>query len=98
MSGKKGKVEETAEEDFKTFVCHQLSSTSDDLKQMKGIQVQIQRDIESLQSQTKKNESSISQLKEPLDVKLEVLTGELYENNTRIDRIENDITLLCKRD
>ena len=72
--------------------------TSDDLKQMKGIQVQIQRDIESLQSQTKKNESSISQLKEQLDVKLEVLTGELYENNTRIDRIENDITLLCKRD
>ena len=98
MSGKKGKLEETVEEDFETFVRHQLSSISDDLKEMKGIQVQIQRDLESLQSQTKKNESSISQLKEALDVKLEVLTGELYETNTRIDRIENDITLVCKRD
>ena len=98
MSGKKGKLEGTAEEDFETFVRHQLSSISDDLKEMKGIQVQIQRDLESLQSQTKKNESSISQLKEALDVKLEVLTGELYETNTRIDRIENDITLVCKRD
>lgn len=63
---------------------------------MKGTQVQIQRDIESLQSQTKKNESSISKLKEALDVKLEVLTGELYETNTRIDRIENDITKYAK--
>ena len=98
MSGKKGKLEETVEEDFETFVRHQLSSISDDLKEMKGIQVQIQRDLESLQSQTKKNESSISQLKEALDVKLEVLTRELYETNTRIDRIENDITLVCKRD
>ena len=64
---------------------------------MKGTQVQIQRDIESLQSQIKKNESSISKLKEALDVKLEVLTGDLHETNTRIDRIENDITkYVCK--
>jgi len=60
MSGKSGKLKETAEEDFETFVPHQLSSVSDDLKEMKGTQVRIQRDIESLQSQTKKNESSIS--------------------------------------
>ena len=63
---------------------------------MKGTQVQIQRDIESLQSQIKKNDSSISKLKEALDVKLEVLTGELHETNTRIDRIENDITKYAK--
>ena len=62
MSGKRGKLKETVEEEFETFVRHQLSSISDDLKEMKGTQVQIQRDIESLQSQTKKNESSISKL------------------------------------
>ncbi|KAK2571060.1 hypothetical protein P5673_003612, partial [Acropora cervicornis] len=96
MSGKREKLKETAEEDFETFVRHQLSSISDDLKEMKGTQVQIQRDIDSLQSQTKKNESSNSKLKEALDVKLEVLTGELHETNTRIDRIENDITKYAK--
>ena len=59
MSGKRGKLKETAEEDFETFVRHKVSSISNDLKEMKGTQVQIQRDIESLQSQTKKSESSI---------------------------------------
>ena len=92
MSGKRGKLKETAEEDFETFVLHQLSLISNDLKKMKGTQIQIQRDIESLQSQTKKNESSTSKLKEALDVKLEVLTGELFETNKRIDQIKNDIT------
>ena len=96
MSGKRGKLKETAEEDFETFVRHQLSSISDNLKEMKGTQVQIQRDIESLQSQIKKNDSSISKLKEALNVKLEVLTGKLHETNTRIDRIENDITKYAK--
>ena len=90
MSGKRGRLKETAEEDFETFVHHQLSSISDDLKEMKGTQFQIQRKIKSLY------ESSISKLKEALDVKLEVLTGELYETNTRIDRIENDITKQAK--
>lgn len=75
MSGKREKLKEAAEEDFEIFVRHQLSSISDNLKEMKGSQVQIQRDIESL-SQIKKNDSSISKLKEALDVKLEVLTGE----------------------
>ena len=96
MSGKRGKPKETVEEDFETFVRHQLNSISDNLKEMKGTQVQIQRDIESLQSQTKMNESSISKLKESLDLKLEVLTGELHETNTRVDRIENDITKYAK--
>ena len=96
MFGKRGKLKETAEEDFETFVRHQLSLISDDLKEMKGTQVQIQRDIESLQSQTKMNESSISKLKEALDVKLEVLTGDLHDTNKRIDRIENDITKYAK--
>ena len=59
---------------------------------MKATQVKIQRDIESLQSQIKQNESSISNLKESLDTKLEVLTGELHVANSRIDQIENDIT------
>ena len=75
MSSKRGKQRGTLEEDFEVFVRHQLSSISDDLKEMKGTQVKIQRDIESLRSQTKKNESSISKLKESLDTKLEVLTG-----------------------
>ena len=96
MSSKRGKQKETVEEDFEAFVRHQLSSISDDLKEMKGTQVKIQRDIESLQSQTKKNESSISKLKESLDTKLEVLTGQLHEANTRIDQIENDITKYAK--
>ena len=96
MSGKRGKPKETVEEDFETFVRHQLNSISDNLKEMKGTQVQIQRDIESLQSQTKMNESSISKLKESLDLKLEVLTGELHETNTRVDRIKNDITNYAK--
>ena len=82
MSGKRRKLKETVEEDFELFVRHQLSSISDNLKEMKESQVQIQRDIESLQSQIKKNDSSISKLKEALDVKLEVLTGELHETNT----------------
>ena len=30
MSGKRGKLKETAEEEFETFVHHQLSSISDD--------------------------------------------------------------------
>ena len=84
------------EEDFEAFVRHRLSSISDDLKEMKGTQVKIQRDIESLQGQIKKNESSISKLKESLDTKLEVLTGQLHEANTRIDQIENDITKYAK--
>ena len=63
---------------------------------MKGTQVKIQRDIASLQSQIKENESSISKLKESLDTKLEVLTGQLYEANTRIDQIENVITMNAK--
>jgi DNA repair exonuclease SbcCD ATPase subunit len=63
---------------------------------VKGTQVKIQRDIASLQSQIKENESSISKLKESLDTKLEVLTGQLYEANTRIDQIENDITKNAK--
>ena len=96
MSGKRGKLKETAEDDFETFVRHQLSTISNDLKEMKGTQVEIQRDIESLQSQTKKNESSISKLKEALDTKLEALRGELHETNIRIDRIENDVTKYAK--
>ena len=92
MSSKRGKQKEVVEEDFEAFVRHRLSSISDDLKEMKGTQVKIQRDIESLQGQIKKNESSISKLKESLDTKLEVLTGQLHEANTRIDQIENDIT------
>lgn len=54
--------------------------------------MKIQRDIKSLQGQIKHNESSISKLKDSLDTKSEVLTGELHEVNTRIDQIENDIT------
>ena len=96
MSGKKGKLKETAEEDFETFARHQLSSISDDLKEMKGTQVQIQRDIESLQSETKKKKSSISKLKKSFDVKLEVLLGELHETNTRIDG--ERYHEVCKRD
>ena len=96
MSSKRGKQKETVEEDFEAFVRHQLSSISDDLKEMKGTQVKIQRDIEYLQSQIKKNESSISKLKESLDTKLEVLTGQLHEANTRIDQIEDDITKYAK--
>ena len=96
MSSKRGKQKETVQEDFEAFVRRQLSSISNDLKEMKGIQVQIQRDIESLQSQIKKNESSISKLKESLDTKLEVLTGQVHEANTRIDQIENDITQYAK--
>ena len=69
-----------------------LSLICNDLKEMKGTQVKIQRDIGHLQSQIKHNESSISKLKESLNTKLEVLTGELHEANTRIDQIENDIT------
>ena len=53
MSGKRGKQKETVEEDFEAFVRHQLSSISDDLKEVKGTQVKIQRDIASLQSQIK---------------------------------------------
>ena len=68
MSGKRGKLKETVEEDFETFVRYQLSPISDDLKEMKGTQVQIQRDIQSLQSQTTKNKTSISKLKEGLFV------------------------------
>ena len=50
MSGsKRGKQKEAVEEDFEAFVRHRLSSISDDLKEMKGTQVKIQRDIESLQ-------------------------------------------------
>ena len=92
MSSKRGKQKEAVEEDFEAFVRHRLSSISDDLKEMKGTQVKIQRDIESLQGQIKKNESWISKLKESLDTKLEVLTGQLHEANTRIGQIENDIT------
>ena len=84
------------EDNFEAFVRRQLSLISDDLQEMKGIQVQIQRDIESLQSKIKKNESSISKLKESLDTKLEVLTGQVHETNTRIDQIENDITNYAK--
>ena len=75
MSSKRGKQKEAVEEDFEAFVRHRLSSISDDLNEMKGTQVKIQRDIESLQGQIKKNESSISKLKDSLDTKLEVLTG-----------------------
>ena len=50
MSLKREKQKETVEEDFEAFVRHQLSSISDDQKEMKGTQVKIQRDIESLQS------------------------------------------------
>ena len=96
MSAKRGKQKETVEEDFEAFVCHQLSSMSDDLKEVRGTQVKIQRDIASLQSQIKENESLISKLKESLDTKLEVLTGQLHEANTRIDQIENDITRNAK--
>ena len=96
MPSKRGKQKEAVEEDFEPFVRHRLSSISDDLKEMKGTQVKIQRDIESLQGQTKKNESSISKLKESLDTKQEVLTGQLHEANTRIDQIENDITKYAK--
>ena len=69
MSSKRGKQKETVEEDFEAFVRHQFSSISDDLKEMKGTQVKIQRDIESLQRQIKKNESSISKLKESFGYK-----------------------------
>ena len=96
MSSKREKQKETVEEDFEAFVRHQLSSISDDLKEMKGTQVKIQSDIESLQSQIKKNESSISKLKESFNTKLEVLTGQLHEANTRIYQIENGITKFAK--
>jgi len=96
MSAKRGKQKEKVEEDLEDFVSHQLSSISDDLKGVKGTQVKIQRDIASLQSQIKENESSITKLKESLDTKLEVLTGQLYEANTRIDQIENVITKNAK--
>ena len=62
MSSKRGKQKEVVEEDFEAFVRHRLIS----IKEMKGTQVKIQRDIESLQGQIKKNESSISKLKESL--------------------------------
>lgn len=52
--------------------------------------MKIQRDIESLQSQIRHNESSISTLQDFLDTKLEVFTGELHEANTRIDQSEKD--------
>ena len=97
MSSKRGKQKEVVEEDFEAFVRHRLSSISDDLKEMKGTQVKIQRDIESLQGQIKKNESSISKLKESLDTKLEVLTGQLHEANTRIDQIETISPSMQKR-
>ena len=55
MPSKREKQKETVEEDFEVFVRHQLSSISDDLKEMYGTQVKIQRDVErdveSLQSQ-----------------------------------------------
>lgn len=35
-------------------------------------------------------------MKESLDTKLEVLTGQLHEANTRIDQIDNDITKYAK--
>lgn len=92
MTSKKGKQKETVEDDFEAFVRQRLSSICNDLTEVKGSQVKIQRDIESLQSQIKHNESSISKLKESLDTKLEVLTGEMHEANTRIDQIENDVT------
>jgi len=38
MSTKRGKQKETVEEDFEAFVRHQLSSISDDLKEVKGTQ------------------------------------------------------------
>ena len=96
MSSKRGKQKETVEEDFEAFVRHQLSSISDDLKEMKGTQVKIQRDVESLQSQIKINESSISKLKESLDTKLEVLTGQLHESNTRIDEMISNFNLTSR--
>ena len=46
MSSKRGKQKEAVEEDFEAFVRHRLSSVSDDLKEMKGTQVEIPRDIE----------------------------------------------------
>jgi len=85
------------EEDFEAFVRHQLSSISVDLKEVKGTQVKIQRDIASLQSQIKENESSISKFKQSLDTKLEVLTGQLHEANTRIDQIEMLLPRMQKR-
>lgn len=48
MSSKKGKQKETVEKDFEALVHNQLSSISDHLKKMKGTQVKIQRNIESI--------------------------------------------------
>ena len=59
MSSKRGKQKEVVEEDFEAFVRHRLSSISDDLKEMKGTQVKIQRDIESLQGQINLNNNLI---------------------------------------
>jgi len=48
MSVKRGKQKETVEEDFEAFVRHHLSSIRDDLKEVKGTQVKIQRDTVKL--------------------------------------------------
>lgn len=92
MSANRRKQKETVEDDLEALARQRLSSICDDLTEMKATQVTIQRDIESFQSQIKQNESSISDLKESLDTKLEVLTGELHVANSKIDQIENDIT------
>ena len=54
MSSKRGKQKEAVEEDFEAFVRHQLSSISDDLKEMKGTQVKIQRDIDLFRVKSRK--------------------------------------------
>ena len=54
MSSKRGKQKEVVEEDFEAFVRHRLSSISDDLKEMKGTQVKIQRDIDLFRVKSRK--------------------------------------------
>ena len=54
MSSKRGKQKEAVEEDFEAFVRHRLSSITDDLKEMKGTQVKIQRDIDLFRVKSRK--------------------------------------------
>ena len=54
MSSKRGKQKEAVEEDFEAFVRYRLSSISDDLKEMKGTQVKIQRDIDLFRVKSRK--------------------------------------------
>ncbi|CAH3156157.1 unnamed protein product, partial [Pocillopora meandrina] len=88
MSSKRVKQKETVEEDFEAFVRHQLSSISDDLKEMKGTQVIIQRNIESLQNSTGKD--CIAKLRDIIENDLQLQSN--IENAYRIGPFKNDGT------